>query len=310
MQAPIAVTDADLSQLSHPESQGRFPVLPRPVAMNAAMLANHSPCPPPTRRVLVYHVVHCLTLHRGPGHFELMFYRIALSRLSSATNIFSRRSLPAAASTRGPDPTADRHRLSSSGLSPARRTPNCRVASATLMPSSICFNVTTICSTEDRFFFTAISLPIDGPVCRKTNLQSGPILSWGLTLSGAAEATPSADTKQADRHRSPRARAAGHPDGAQVVAVRLDRTRRPAHRHRAEPARYLPPARRRSLNIPRRRPEASLPSTRHSRRRTHPLWKKQFADRPPRYNPANRSAMNANSRFTGLSPRGMPTVRN
>jgi len=50
-------------------------------------------------------------------------------------------------------------------------------AAATVLPTSICFNVATICSTENRFFFTANSLPLQGPVCRKSNLQNGPVPS-------------------------------------------------------------------------------------------------------------------------------------
>ncbi|MBK6591190.1 MAG: transposase [Acidobacteria bacterium] len=84
------------------------------------------------------------------------------------------------------------------------------------------------------------------------------------------------------RHQSPRAGAEGNSNGAEGMDVRLDRTRRQAYRHRPEPHRHLPPARRRSLRLPGRCAPAR-PTPRCRRPPAHPrLWKTHFAANPLR----------------------------
>jgi hypothetical protein len=67
-------------------------VFSRSVMGIARMQINHPKGPTPTQLVIVNHLVHGQTLHRRSGHFceSMSCSRIALCKLSSATNFFNR----------------------------------------------------------------------------------------------------------------------------------------------------------------------------------------------------------------------------
>jgi hypothetical protein len=60
--------------------------------------------------------------------------------------------------------------------------PTWRIKSATGNPSSVCFKIATICSTENRFLFMA-DLPFQlQEIRQKTNINHGPLYSGHLSF--------------------------------------------------------------------------------------------------------------------------------